>query len=53
MNFRIPHEIMQKFPEVKYLSKQKASVALGFTIVLVLIHHVLSKHCSLKKLPVS
>lgn len=33
----------------KYLSKQKASIAFGFTAVLVLIQHVFSKHCSLKK----
>lgn len=23
MNFKIPHEIMKKFPRAKYLSKQK------------------------------
>lgn len=44
---------MQKFPGAEYLSKQKASIALGFSIVLVFIHHVFSKHRSLKKLPVS
>lgn len=53
MNFKIPHEIMQKLSVAKYLSKQKTSIAFGFSIVLVFIHHVFSKHHSLKKLPVS
>lgn len=53
MNFKIPHEIMQKFPIAKHLSKQKTSIALGFSIVAVFIYHVFSTHCSLKKLPVS
>lgn len=48
MNSKIPHEIMQRFPVAKYLSKQKTSIVFGFSIVLAFIHHVFSKHHSLK-----